>query len=253
MVTGIQCLDYTSDYLRNESISRTEGNVNFKKFAFLPKYTPEVMRLAVTLARSTKVINIRPTKINKQFILSKSDEKLSDDVAISMINNSNSNTFSSWEEREKYSKKFMVISPILNDRLSSISKYSCTCRTYLNAYECEHSLGISIARNEISDTVSMNLPLGVKRKRGRPCNAVKGALNCQTKETKKEIRRDVFPRQSEESVSSFSDSHSKGRGNVYFSNRFYSILLRNLICCLFVLRRRIQRYWNRPKQRCNGF
>lgn len=201
MVTGIQCLDYTSEFLRNESISRTQGDINFKEFSFLPKYSPEVMRLAITLARSPKLIDIRPTKLKKQYILSRIDEKLENDIAISMINNSNLNIFSSWDDRQKYSKNYTVISPILNDTYSSISKYSCTCRTYLSTYECEHSLGLSIAKNEISNTISMSLPLGPKRKRGRPCNAVKGALNYQIKETKKDNITNVVPRQMQGNIS----------------------------------------------------
>lgn len=211
MVSGAQCLHYTSDFIRNESITRTEGNINFRKFSFTPKYTPEVMRLAVTLARSTKLLSVRPTKIKKQFLISKNEEKLSDDVAICMINDSNLNTFSSWEDRQRYSKN-MIISPITNERFFSISKYSCTCRTYLNTYECEHSLGISIARNEISDTISMNLPLGLKRKRGRPCNAVKGALNRQTKEVRKDRNEDVIPSEVRKSANNILEVSPKERG-----------------------------------------
>lgn len=229
LVSGIQCLHYTSDFIRNESISRTEGNMNFRKFSFTPKYTPEVMRLAVTLARSSKLLSIRPTKIKKQFIISKNEEKLSDDAAISMINNSNLNTFSSWEDRQRYCKNYMIISPIMNDRFFSISKYSCTCRTYLNTYECEHSLGISIARNEISDTISMNLPLGLKRKRGRPNNAVKGALNRQTKETRKNRNDDAVTNEISNSANNVLELPSQERGKEQISFFLYFTLIVNLL------------------------
>ena len=45
--------------------------------------------------------------------------------------------------------------------------------------ECEHSLAISILKNHLSESVSLDMPLGLKKCRGRPLKAFKGALNKQ--------------------------------------------------------------------------
>jgi hypothetical protein len=71
-------------------------------------------------------------------------------------------------------------SPISSERLkNSSSKFSCTCQTYMYEDECEHSLAISILKNHLSESVSMDMPLGLKKCRGRPLKAFKGALNKQ--------------------------------------------------------------------------
>ena len=46
----------------------------------------------------------------------------------------------------------------------------------MDEYECEHSLAISMLKNQLSESVSMDMPLGLKKCRGRPLKAVKGAL-----------------------------------------------------------------------------
>ena len=61
-------------------------------------------------------------------------------------------------------KKVNTISPILNDRLAhSASKCTCSRRRYSDENECEYSLAISISRNEVTKSVSTNMPLGIKK------------------------------------------------------------------------------------------
>ena len=55
----------------------------------------------------------------------------------------------------------------------------------MDEYECEHAMAISIAKNELSQSIIMHMPLGLKRGPGRPVKAVKGALNPQIKVNKK--------------------------------------------------------------------
>jgi predicted transcriptional regulator len=49
----------------------------------------------------------------------------------------------------------------------------------MDEYECEHAMAISIAKNELSESITMHMPLGLKKGRGRPVKATKGALNRQ--------------------------------------------------------------------------
>lgn len=55
----------------------------------------------------------------------------------------------------------------------------------MDEYECEHAMAISIAKNELSQSIIMHMPLGLKRGPGRPVKAVKRALNPQIKINKK--------------------------------------------------------------------
>jgi hypothetical protein len=74
LVSGTERLEYT-----HESIYRTEGNINYKKYFSLPKVSPEVLRLARTLANSLNNNKKNNTYYQKM-------EKTSDEIAISMIN-----------------------------------------------------------------------------------------------------------------------------------------------------------------------
>ena len=95
-------MKYTYDFLKNESIYRTQGNTNYKQYSFLPKISPEVLRLARTLANSIGLQKIRPTIIQKQYIISKDGKKIKEELAIKLINISNTNRYETWEERETF-------------------------------------------------------------------------------------------------------------------------------------------------------
>ena len=182
--------------MKNESIYRTQGNTNYKQYSFLPKISPEVLRLARTLANLIGLQKIRLTIVQKQYIISKDGKKIKEELAIKLINISNTNRYETWEERETFSKTLCVISPITSERLkNSSSKFSCTCQTYMDEYECEHSLAISILKNQLSESVSMDMPLGLKKCRGRPLKAVKGALNKQPEVNQKYDVKSTGPKE----------------------------------------------------------
>lgn len=186
MVSGTECLDYTSVYLQNESISRTRGDVNYKEYSMSAKKPKDIMRLAKSLVETHNLTKIRPSTVRRQYVIMRDNEKLSDDRAVEIINCSNYNRFKSWDERERYQKNVRIISPVSDDRkANSHSGYRCTCQTYMDEYECEHAMAISIAKNELSQSIIMHMPLGLKRGPGRPVKAVKGALNPQIKVNKK--------------------------------------------------------------------
>lgn len=48
----------------------------------------------------------------------------------------------------------------------------CECRTYFKLYMCEHIIGIALRKKLVAaPPEAKNVPLGVKRKRGRPRKA----------------------------------------------------------------------------------
>jgi hypothetical protein len=174
LVSGTECLEYTHDYLKNESIYRTVGNTNYKKYSSLPKVSPAILRLARTLANSEGLKNIRATIIKKQYILSKDGKKIKDELAIKMINTSNANRYVSWEERESFSKNYYVISPISNERSeNSSSKYSCRCQTYVDKYECVHSLAFLNYKKSVNRINQYGYALRAKK------SARKASKSCQ--------------------------------------------------------------------------
>ena len=84
-------MEYKYDFLKNESIYRTQGNTNYKQYSFLPKVSPEVLSLARTLANLIGLRKIRLTIVQKQHIISKDDKKIEEELAIKLINISNIN------------------------------------------------------------------------------------------------------------------------------------------------------------------
>ena len=46
LVSGTECLDYTSVYLQNESISRTRGGVNYKEYSMSAKKPKDIIKLS---------------------------------------------------------------------------------------------------------------------------------------------------------------------------------------------------------------
>ena len=192
LVSGTECLQYTFNYVEEESLYRTKDNVNFKEYSIVPKNSSDVVNMALSLAKSRDLGNLRPTFLRKQYLMLKEDRDVADVDILRMINTSNKNSFVSWEEREEYFRNVRIISPLSQNRsLYSSTVYECTCQTYLDEYECEHSLAICVANNKLPESRTMHLPLGLKRGPGRPSKAVKGALNRQRMPEKKNRHEDV--------------------------------------------------------------
>ena len=192
LVSGTECLQYTFNYVEEESLYRTKDNNNFKEFSFVPRNSNDITNMALSLAKYRDLVKLRPTILRKQYLMLKEDRDVADIDILKMINKSNRNSFSSWEEREDYFRNVRVISPLSQNRsLYSSSVYECTCQTYLDEYECEHTLAICVANNMLPESRSMHLPLGLKRGPGRPSKAVKGALNRQKIPEKKSKYEDL--------------------------------------------------------------
>ena len=154
LVSGTECLDYTSALLQNESISRTPRNVNYKKYSMSTKIPTEIMRLGKSLVDTHDLKKTRPSTVRRQYLTMRDNEELLDDRAGEIISCSNCNRFKSWDKRESFQKNVRIISPVLDNSLAnSHSGYRCTSQTYMDEYECEHAMAISIAKNELSQSI----------------------------------------------------------------------------------------------------
>ena len=158
----------------------------------VPKNSSDVTNKALSLTKSRDLVKLRPTILRKQYLMLKEDRDVADIEILRMINTSNRNSFTSWEEREEYFKNVRIISPLSSNRsLYCSSVYECTCPTYLDEYECEHTVAICVANNKLPESRSMHLPIGLKRGPGRPSKAVKGALNRQKMPEKRSKYEDL--------------------------------------------------------------
>ena len=179
LVSGTQCLSYTADFIENQSISRTEGNINFKKYSYVPKKNQLVWEKAQAL--SITLGDVQPSAKNKQYIILSSATNFSKDVTLHLLNNINNNKFVDWENREEIITHVYLVSPITAaDAMFRTGGFKCTCQEYLKEYDCIHALAMSIAKKKLSPYMSMEIPIGQKKKPGRPSKAVVGALNHQT-------------------------------------------------------------------------
>ena len=62
----------------------------------------------------------------------------------------------------------------------------------MNEYVREHALAISIVTKWFPNSTGLDLPVGKQKSRGRPKKAVKGALNYQSKEEAKAIKKSII-------------------------------------------------------------
>ena len=121
---------------------------------------------------------MRPTSVRNQYMILGNNEYVSEDARIKMINKSNKSSFTSWDDRKYYNENVRVVSPVLaENQTSCVTVFKCTCQKYLDEYECVHTVAMSVAKNVLPRSISMHIPLGLKKGPGRPRKAVKGALN----------------------------------------------------------------------------
>lgn len=145
---------------------------------------------AQALAKPLEKLNA--TAKNKQYVLLSSGTHLANDVTLQLLNNINNNKFDNWNEREEVIRHVYVVSPIsAADSLFRTGGFKCTCQDYLKEYDCIHALAMSIAKNKLSTYMSLEIPIGQKKKPGRPSKAVVGALNPQISEKLKNITKRV--------------------------------------------------------------
>ena len=164
----------------NESITRTKGNINYKEYKIKPIVSSDTMKAAQSMAKSCELKKMRPTSLRDQYMINNVKNGDSEKDRINMINKSNKNTFSNWDERQYYNKNVVIISPVeAKSTIHCLTVFKCTCQLYLDQYECVHTVAMSIAKNVLPKSLSMHIPIGLKRGAGRPVKAVKGALNRQ--------------------------------------------------------------------------
>ena len=143
-------------------------------------------------ALSTQLKEMNATAKNKQYVLLSSGQQFAREVTLQLINNINNNKFNEWNEREEMIRHVYVVSPLTaTDSVYRSGGFKCTCDDYQKEYDCIHALAMSIAKKKLSTYMSLEIPIGQKKKPGRPSKAVVGALNPQMPEKLKNIKKRV--------------------------------------------------------------
>ena len=91
LVSGTECLQYTFNYVQEESLYRTKENINYKEYSFLPKNSSDVTNKALSLTKSRDLVKLRPTILRKQYLMLIEDRDVADIEILKMINTSNRN------------------------------------------------------------------------------------------------------------------------------------------------------------------
>ncbi|XP_077289789.1 uncharacterized protein LOC143913700 [Arctopsyche grandis] len=154
------------------SNERDPKNSNFKPFSMKPQYSTKIWTEAYQWAK-LEVKLLEDKKDNKTiFYFSSSHEKQK--ITAKMVD-----LYRTWttfdEYKTEYSDRMWKVT-VASDSNDSTS--TCLCPDFAKKNVCVHSLGIFIrlGKEKVPNEAKSNLPLGQKRKRGRPIRAKKAIL-----------------------------------------------------------------------------
>lgn len=129
---------------------------------------------------SSTLHNAQASAIQKQYVILSSGETYPTEVMFRLLNEFNINRFDDWDHREDVITNVYIVSTIkAEESNSSLGGYKCTCKKFMDEYDCEHALAMAIAKNKLPSYMSMKIPIGQKKGPGRPKKAVAGALKRQ--------------------------------------------------------------------------
>ena len=98
-MSGTECLEHTLIFTQKQSMSRTSGYANYKACAHSRKVSNQLLRKSLSLSRTSDYIDSTETAIGKQHLIFNEDVELDNASALTLINNSNFDTFTNWELR----------------------------------------------------------------------------------------------------------------------------------------------------------
>lgn len=163
--------------LRKWSLERDPQNPNFKPFCMKPEYDTQIWTDANNWAKLNMKILSKNEENISQYYFSSSMARLSNiDISPEIIN-AHEAAHLQWTSFDRYKSefcnRFWVVTVVMVDEVRA----SCTCPVYLKKYACKHSLGMLIRLRKVKVPLEvLNIPLGEKRKRGRPSKAKKALL-----------------------------------------------------------------------------
>lgn len=170
-------IDAAMTIVKQWSTERDSANINFKEFALVPTLTTKLMTEGYTWFKSVKdhegAIKYRQGgDATWHFIASGERKKVAESDISKFMKEFQRPSWRNFNCFKKYQCAVWAVSITGNDWQAG----SCTCPVFMKSYTCKHLLGIAIFKKFLTVSEEAKaIPIGQKRKRGRP-TAVKKAL-----------------------------------------------------------------------------
>ncbi len=134
----------------------------------------ELQTKAYNWARSNVAVLTKKSGIYTYYYVQPADQLAIKDADLTKFNRQN--TTLSWRLFDTYAKSQKRLWKITEEN-GNWEGSTCTCFTFLKQFICKHVLGIAIRQKKFTvRPEAKNIPIGQKRKRGRPAMATKALL-----------------------------------------------------------------------------
>ena len=158
-------LTTASDIVRNWSIDRDPSSTNAKQFASEPTITLELWTKSYQWAKLTKNITCIPDDSAKIYYIPARDLSSFSKADLDRYKKQKFTTFN------QFKKSFDIWRLEIRDE-SHWKTSKCNCPAFLKNYICKHIVGMSIRLKYCKPPpAAKSVPIGEKRKRGRPAKA----------------------------------------------------------------------------------
>ncbi|CAM4814310.1 unnamed protein product [Rotaria magnacalcarata] len=158
-------LTIVSNIVNNWSIERDTSSINVKLFVTEPTISLKLWTLSYQWAKSTKDITCVPNDSSKKYYIPARDLQSITQANLDKYKNKKWTTFNQF-------KKSFDIWCIELENDSDWKKFKCNCPAFLKNYLCKHVVGMAIRLKYCKPpAAAKTVPIGEKRKRGRPTKA----------------------------------------------------------------------------------
>jgi hypothetical protein len=158
-------LTTASDIVRNWSIDRDPSSTNLKQFATEPTTTLQLWTSSYQWAKSNKNIVCIPSGSKKIYYIPARDLQSLTQTDLNRYKQHKFTTFN------QFQKSFDIWCLEMENN-SHWKTSKCNCPAFLKNYICKHVVGVSIRLKYCKPpAVAKTVPIGEKRKRGRPAKA----------------------------------------------------------------------------------
>ena len=147
---------------------------NLKEFAMSPKLSLRLQTESYNWARKNVSIKTRNKSGVSSFYIPPSGKPATRDCDILLYEKqAKTRPWKSFDTYAASQNKLWKVVMAEDDWISS----TCTCKAYWKKYVCKHILGLAIRLNKFNVVPeAKTVPIGEKRKRGRPAKAKKALL-----------------------------------------------------------------------------
>ena len=163
-------VEVCTDIVQSWSRQRNPQSANNKHFIISPTYDLKLQTTAYNWIRQAK-IRYRTIANRKLFFISPDGVPcLKDADVVSYLRQADRRDWRTWSSFQKHQSKLWLVT--LGSETWETS--TCTCPIFLKQYKCKHVYGIALHQKLVLvPDEAKSVPIGQKRKRGRPAQAKK--------------------------------------------------------------------------------